>query len=325
MKDWNILKLCSIKTPKMLHGFFSAIDTNKLAQGLSSDIQLQAVQEHFQFLQETFLTHKNEIDLSNYFFGYLNRHQSINYKDFLKDKSLSCTEGYLPPSLADIVDKELICEINRSSSQKYATDYDVRLFTSKPNHVSHLHFDWTARPNVLIQIEGSKRCTLINPAFSESIGYIGNLGKKIHFEKPENCLIDAEEFILNPGDVLIMPPFYWHQIETISQSISISIRAHSHLISGYITSNIAPAWSLVNDLYLLCYDDNKKEDTLDRTKDHLIEVHNAEKDSNLDLYWQKSYLKYVQPLIHKNQQKADTRFAHLKKHPFLSNLRMLYE
>ena len=97
--------------------------------------------------------------------------------------------------------------------------------------VSPLHYDFSS--NFLMQIEGRKKLTLFSPNNSQFLYPSKNKGEEhlslldiknvnlLQFPLFKNA--NAFNCILNPGDVLYIPPGWWHQVESLDFCISINI------------------------------------------------------------------------------------------------------
>lgn len=90
--------------------------------------------------------------------------------------------------------------------------------------ISPLHFD--KYDNIFSQIVGRKHFVLVDPKFSHVITFgTGNTckiddGQILEFLTNNN--IPYHEFILSPGESLYIPSKWWHQVKSLSFSISIS-------------------------------------------------------------------------------------------------------
>lgn len=124
--------------------------------------------------------------------------------------------------------------------QLFDTEHDITLnkmfmwFSSAQVNM-HSHFDQDH--NFFVQIAGVKRFTLVMPEQWENM----NLYPRIHplwhksqvdYNQPDLSLYSnyyrAEAYMaeVHPGDVLYIPPYTWHQVETVTPSISLSVWSH---------------------------------------------------------------------------------------------------
>ena len=89
---------------------------------------------------------------------------------------------------------------------------------------SPLHFD--ANKNIFSQVVGSKQFILVDPRFSTMITDGFDNTCKIDSDDLLEYLIihdiPYQEFILKPGESLYIPFKWWHQVKSLSFSISIS-------------------------------------------------------------------------------------------------------
>ncbi|WP_224360459.1 cupin-like domain-containing protein [Hyalangium versicolor] len=99
------------------------------------------------------------------------------------------------------------------------------------NNVSPLHYDSTH--NILTQVRGSKRVTLYPPreigrlypfAFSSHSMHISqvNMVEPDHSRFPEFQKAERLEFVLEQGEMLFIPLFWWHALAGIGENISIN-------------------------------------------------------------------------------------------------------
>jgi hypothetical protein len=153
--------------------------------------------------------------------------------------------------------KEKNLKISSSNSTLQDDDdeeeYDLDFWTpmlwlSHPGIVSQSHYD--TQHNLFIQLQGVKRFYLFPPAVTGSLHSFPNIHRsyrqsQIPFssnissddfmlfpqafnkESSNNSLLSAYEIILKPGDILYIPPYWSHLIESLSLSLSLSILSPS--------------------------------------------------------------------------------------------------
>lgn len=120
----------------------------------------------------------------------------------------------------------------------YVTHRDLRearqlLWVTSPGIRTHTHFD--DDHNFNIQVIGRKRWVLWPPNQTRNLCPFPRLHplrhkSRVDFELPDQRLQACNEYSLSeamtvdvePGDVLYVPPFWWHTVETISPSASLS-------------------------------------------------------------------------------------------------------
>lgn len=116
---------------------------------------------------------------------------------------------------------------------------DVFLWLGSQGNISSLHFD---QPNnFFIQLHGIKRFKLYSPHDyanlypSQTIGHFS----RVNIDAPDLAahplLAQARGFevTVNAGDMLYLPPFWWHQVYSDSTSVSVSVfwRAYTHQLA----------------------------------------------------------------------------------------------
>lgn len=101
---------------------------------------------------------------------------------------------------------------------------------------SALHIDSFA--NLSGQICGRKRWTIFDPSQNEHLAYMDGTDYRssIDIDKPDYERFpkfrDARpnaEFILGPGDLLFLPPFWWHRVAALSPSASLRVEVRPYL------------------------------------------------------------------------------------------------
>lgn len=101
---------------------------------------------------------------------------------------------------------------------------------------THLHFDQDY--NVFVQMVGRKRFTLFPPSETPHLHPYPRAHplwhkSRLDFDRPDLARFPdyihahGEEAELEPGDLLYVPPYYWHHVETLTTpSVSLSTLSH---------------------------------------------------------------------------------------------------
>lgn len=99
----------------------------------------------------------------------------------------------------------------------------------------HSHFDQDH--NFFVQLAGTKRFTLVMPEQWEEMHLFPRIHPLWHKSQvdadqpdldlfPDYSRVRAYLAEVGPGDVLYIPPYTWHQVETVTPSVSLSIWSH---------------------------------------------------------------------------------------------------
>jgi hypothetical protein len=132
------------------------------------------------------------------------------------------------------------------SQPLFWTDEDHRLrkqflWMSSPGGRTHLHFDQDH--NVFVQLVGTKRFTLYPAADHHRLlpfPRLHPLWHKAQVEFPVPGVVDdgrlrcaagrRQQVTVGPGDVLYIPPYVWHEVETLTPSVSMASLSHDDAI-----------------------------------------------------------------------------------------------
>jgi hypothetical protein len=107
-------------------------------------------------------------------------------------------------------------------------DVDKNIWFGQSGTTTPLHFD--PYENIFCQVVGFKRFFLIDPKFSaliplddKSYGHNPNTSSMgIHVMNPETLPFPVHKVTLGPGEVLYIPPGWWHLVSGLTNSISVS-------------------------------------------------------------------------------------------------------
>lgn len=143
---------------------------------------------------------------------------------------------------------ELVQELSEPEIMPPGSVQELYLWLGSKGNVSSLHFD---RPNnFLVQLHGRKRLVLFAPQDhaalypSQKISHFS----RVDIERPDlsafpdYARVQGYEAVLEAGDTLYLPPFWWHQVYSESTSVSISVfwHAYSHqLLTPAVLGNLA--------------------------------------------------------------------------------------
>ena len=97
------------------------------------------------------------------------------------------------------------------------------IYVGPEGALSKLHQDFWHTHAYLAQIQGRKQCTLFSPQDSEFL-YGGEVDPEqpdlARFERFEQAT--AYECVIEPGEVLFIPPKWWHHVRALEKSITVS-------------------------------------------------------------------------------------------------------
>jgi hypothetical protein len=107
----------------------------------------------------------------------------------------------------------------------------VYLWMGGAGTIAQTHFD--AEPNWFVQIVGQKRFLISPPQDWESfcpfpLLHSHDRQSQVNYSNPQesHCELFGQatvlEALLEPGDLLYLPAYWWHRVETISDSISVN-------------------------------------------------------------------------------------------------------
>lgn len=116
------------------------------------------------------------------------------------------------------------------------------LWISSPGLATHLHIDmdW----NCFVQIRGKKRFTLFPPTQHELMYMYPRVHPMWHKSRidldhfsdqfPNFLLSSPLQVTLEPGDLLFIPGYTWHYVESLTASISLSTWSHDYQLKGHM-------------------------------------------------------------------------------------------
>ncbi|MDP1800043.1 MAG: cupin-like domain-containing protein [Bacteroidota bacterium] len=105
------------------------------------------------------------------------------------------------------------------------------MFFGSKNTKVRIHQDIDMSNVMLTQFHGRKRVVLISPEYSDLLYRLPfNTHSLVDLDNPDYnkypglAYVEAEEYILEPGDALFMPSGYWHYITYLDGGFAVSYR-----------------------------------------------------------------------------------------------------
>ena len=149
--------------------------------------------------------------------------------------------GKVPDSLkADISPDTLL--YNTERDKKAGKQF---MWISSAGMITHTHFDQDY--NIFVQLVGRKRFTLWSPEQHELLYMFPRVHPMWHKSRVNYQDVDIAQFPafprargvqveLGPGDMLYVPPYTWHYVETLSPSVSLSTWSHDYELYDHMNA-----------------------------------------------------------------------------------------
>ena len=176
---------------------------------------------------------------------------NMSTSDFLNcvEKSKACSDGFLGHYYFGTVPESLKKDI-QPDRLLYHTDEDFKaakqfMWISSSGMITHTHFDQDY--NFFVQLVGEKRFTLWTPEQLELMYVYPRIHPLWHKSRVNFLEVDIKKFPgfsrakgiqvkLGPGDMLYVPPYTWHYVETLSPSVSLSTWSHDYSLYDHMNS-----------------------------------------------------------------------------------------
>ncbi|PNF15568.1 Lysine-specific demethylase 8 [Cryptotermes secundus] len=136
----------------------------------------------------------------------------------------------VPELMSDIFEPEYCCLSDDLGEGAVTEETDINAWFGPKGTVSPLHYD--PKHNLLAQVVGEKRILLYHPDQSENLypyeGSFLNNTAQVDPEEPDYKTfpnyknIIAWECHLKQGEMLYIPPKWWHHVRSLSTSFSVS-------------------------------------------------------------------------------------------------------
>ena len=320
-KTWQALtQAFQDRVPRLIPSACETCLATNDASATHGTASVSVGQEGGLLLKERFLPLVNsderatEAKLAEYFQQAFSRFKPRALREFLADGDASSAEGFVNPSFEGIMNRNFVERFLSFFPGRPLKDYNTRFFAGKAGHVSHLHFDWKSQDNLLYQISGKKVVSIYHPNRSLKLGLAGNISKKIlgSVEIPPD-----HTFTLQAGDALFIPAFHWHEVLVLEDSASLSFRAFSDPLLGFLTDNLPPSYALVEmfDQYLSGH--FEKDHLLQEVRKFCLEDTALRKEdprSEINRLWRYGYEKYALPRLLDNNAEIER----LNKAPYMN-------
>jgi len=144
--------------------------------------------------------------------------------------------------------------------KRAGTSLRSHLFLGREGAKTEVHCALTN--NMFVNVYGRKQWHLISPRYDPLMYSPVNWGPGLYgtevtpehldFDRfPMQRYVSGYKFVLEPGDVLFNPPFWWHHVKNITNCISIGIRWYSfaNAMKASRTQNIMAMFATSPSLY----------------------------------------------------------------------------
>lgn len=176
---------------------------------------------------------------------------NISTTDFFEcvQSPMLCFDGYKGHYYFGQVPDPLKADIS-PDSLLYNTDRDRKagkqfMWLSSAGMITHTHFDQDY--NIFVQLVGRKRFTLWPPEQHEILYVFPRVHPMWHKSRVNYQDVDIAQFPafprargiqveLGPGDMLYVPPYTWHYVETLSPSVSLSTWSHDYELYDHMNA-----------------------------------------------------------------------------------------
>jgi lysine-specific demethylase 8 len=151
----------------------------------------------------------------------------LTYKPFAKHPEL-VSDFRVPPFVADWGPF-----FSASFARAHFPHVQGWVLISPKGGVSRLHQDSHHTITWLAQVRGTKACYLFAPGESDAV-YRGEIDPVLPDPEKYPLLREAtcHHCVLSPGDMLFLPPDWWHHVVTLDNSVTISYNFVNHTNFG---------------------------------------------------------------------------------------------
>jgi len=160
-----------------------------------------------------------------------------------KDVVKSLKKGKLPgqkylyhseptqPAIGKLIDDASEFLVVEENDESFTANYHTHVWAGAGNLSARVHYDtyW----NFYVQFVGRKRFVLLPPSEWANLRLFPGMhpsGRQSQFDITERLPSSVEPLVfdLDPGDVLFIPPYWFHQVTSLEPSISVNMWTDSH-------------------------------------------------------------------------------------------------
>ncbi len=113
-----------------------------------------------------------------------------------------------------------------------SSEVNLRVWMGSGRNITPLHFD--TQLNILAQVRGEKKVSLFPPSDTRYLYPFPAMSKNrtlspVNLKNPDYAKhpkfrrASAFEYVLKPGEMIFHPVFWWHQVETLTDELTISL------------------------------------------------------------------------------------------------------
>ena len=160
-----------------------------------------------------------------------------------------CTDGYKGHyyfgTVPDALRKDISPDDFLYNTQRDRQSSKQFMWVSSAGMITHAHFDQDY--NCFVQLVGKKRFTLWSASQHDLMYVFPRVHPMWHKSRVNYQEVDTSQFPaftraravqveLGPGDMLYVPPYTWHYVETLSPSVSLSTWSHDYNLYDHMNA-----------------------------------------------------------------------------------------
>lgn len=162
---------------------------------------------------------------------------AFRWKDFQQTPDLMADIGSWPAGTENLVEA-LPPDVVRLIEKICARNF-FALYISRRGTITPLHIDYCETIGSLAQFEGKKKVTLIEPSKGDEPSLEGFDPEAPDLDKYPNAIGKiVYQGELCPGDLLIIPPLWWHHVRSLEHSVTLSHNFFTPATFGNFLRNI---------------------------------------------------------------------------------------
>jgi hypothetical protein len=166
--------------------------------------------------------------------------------DLLAEMARSTVFMPTPAELRGVVGQQL-------DGLPFEQDMISEIWAGRAGGQTLFHYDLDMRANVLVQLFGHKRVAIADPEQTQKLEpflhgdrpQFSSRSLTGHSERDRErflAFIDAREVVLGPGEAIFIPALYWHQLDYVDTTLSVTFRLGRDQTQTWLASTVLRLW-----------------------------------------------------------------------------------